>query len=103
MLIGPECAERILDGPFGDFVERDPADAVFVQVERLLQMPGDRFALTVRVSREIDQTGTGRRAFQVADRFLLGRNDLVGRLVAVRHLEAELPFGKIARRGPCWP
>ena len=89
-------AECILDGPFGDFVERHPANAVFLQVERLLQVPGDGFAFAVGVGRQIDQPGTGGGAFQVADRFLLGRHDLVGWLVAFGHLEAELPFGKIA-------
>ena len=89
-------AECLLDGPLGDFVERDPADAVFLQIERLLQVPGNGFAFAVRVSRQIDQPGPSGGAFQVADRFFLGRHDLVRCLVAFGHFEAELPFGKVA-------
>ena len=96
MLIGPDVAERILDGPLGDLVEGDAADPVVGQVEGLLQVPGDGFAFAVGVGREIDHAGLRRGSLELADRLLLGRHDFVRRLVAVRDVEPELALGQVA-------
>ena len=103
MLIGPDVAERVLDGAFGDLVEGDPADPVVGQVEGLLQVPGDGLALAVGVGRQVDHVGPGGLALQVAHGLLLGRHDLVRGLVAVRHVQRRACAWEGRGRGPCWP
>ena len=92
----PDVAEGVLDGALGDFVKGDAADPVVGKVEGLLQVPGDRLALAVGVGRQVDDVGPGGLALQIADRVFLGRNDFIGRRVAMRHIQAELALGKVA-------
>ena len=96
MLIGPDRAECILDGTLGDLVEGDAANAVVGKVERLLQMPGDGFAFTVRVGGQIDHARLGRGPLEIGDRLFLGRHNFVRGFVALRDIKPELALGQVA-------
>ncbi len=95
--------ERFLDRAVGDFVESHPPNAVLVQAQGLLQMPGDGFAFPVRVGRQVDQTGARGGALQIADRVFLRRHHLIGRLVALGDLDAQLPSSAGHAHAPCSP
>ena len=99
MLIGRGVAEGVPDGLLGDLVEGDAADAVVRQLERLLQVPGDRLPLAVGVGRQVDQLGPGGGPLQVADRLLLGRDDLVRRGVA--RAPTSSPSFRLGRSRTC--
>ena len=103
MLIGPDVAEGLLDGALGDLVEGDAADPVVGQVERLLKVPGDGFALAVGVGRQVDQIGPGGLALQLADGLFLGRERprTRGRSRGRRPARASAWAGR--GRGPCSP
>ena len=98
-----DVAERVLDGPLGDLVEGHAADPLVGQVERLLQVPGDRLALAVGVGRQIDHVGPGGLALQLADRS--------PSCSARPRRRAHSPWRRRARacawagrgRAPCWP
>ena len=98
-LLGVDAAAVDLAGRFhrrehgllGDLVEAHAAERRLAGagLQRLLQVPGDRFALAVRVGGEIDGVRGLGRALELVDRLLLAGEDLVGRLVGVLAVDAE--------------
>ena len=84
----------------GDDLLRDlvegHAPGLFVrQVQQLLEMPGDRLALAVRVGREIDGPGAFGFLFELVDELRFFAHGDVLRLEAVVYIHAHLALGKI--------
>ena len=53
--------------PLGNLVEGNTAGSAVIQTQQFLQMPGDGFALPVRVRCQIHGVGLGRRFFQLGN------------------------------------
>ena len=67
------------DRVFGDLVENDAARAAALETERLDQVPGNGFSLTVLIGSQPDDLGLGGRLLQLRDHFLLlGRHHIFG-------------------------
>ena len=63
----------------GDLVEGHPAGLFIGQIQKLLQVPGDGFALPVRVRCQIHGIRIGRRFFQFLDQILFsGHGNVLG-------------------------
>src|SRR5882724_4180401 len=80
-----------------DFVELDAEKLgpVFLALQNLPQMPGNRLALTIRIGRQVNVLGAFRGLLQLSDeRFPLG-GDLVGGVEILLDLNTELAFGQI--------
>ena len=88
--------EGVLDGPLGDLVEGDAVRFVLVEVEGFLQVPGDGFALAVRVGREIDGLGPGGLLLEAGQKLLAVGQRLIGRPPALLDVDAELLVRQIA-------
>ena len=93
-----DVLERLLDGAVGDLVERDPAHPLVGESQGHLEVPGDGFPLAVGVGREVDDVGLGGLLLQFGDGRLLLVGDEISGLVAVRHVDADVPalFGEVA-------
>ena len=71
----------LADGRLRDLVVRDAAERLRARAgaENLLQMPGDRLSLAVRVAREVDLARVLHRALQLRDDLLLPLRDDIRR------------------------
>ena len=83
------------DHLFGDLVEGNPLGLLIVQLQQLLQMPGDGLALPVRVRGQIDGLGGLGFFFQFADQFLFIPDGDIPGLKAVLNIHAHLALGQI--------
>ncbi len=88
--------ERRSDRALGDLVEQDAVGLGLRQSELLRQVPADGLALTVRVGRDVERLGVGRRLLQLVEHLLLRRQDLVLRLEALLLVDAQLRLGQVA-------
>ena len=67
------------DGVFGDLVEDDAAGAVALETERLDQVPGNGFSLTVLIGSQPDELRLAGGLLQFGHHFLLlGRHHIFG-------------------------
>ena len=109
--------ERLLHGRSRDLVERDAERAVVVELQLVLDVPGDRLALAVGVGRQVDAAGLGGFALQLGEDVLarLARSgrpcssssilDDVGRHPAASMLMPAMssPFLRRRGRSRTWP
>ena len=85
-----------------DFIEEDAEDLGLVPVENFFQVLADRFAFTIRVSREKNAIGGLRCGAQFFNDLFFAGNDFVDRLEIVVDIDTELALGQIlhvAERG----
>ncbi|OPZ01303.1 MAG: hypothetical protein BWZ09_02745 [Alphaproteobacteria bacterium ADurb.BinA305] len=86
--------QRVAHGARRDLVELDAQRVL--QAERLLQVPGDRLALPVRVGRQVDAVGLLHGAAQVLQRLLAVGDLHVGGLEIALDANAEACLRQIA-------
>ena len=79
-------AERFEDRPLRNLAEGDAAPICLWDLQRFGQMPGDRFAFTIKVGGEPDRLRPLCGAADVGEAPLLLLNDLVVRREAVLHI-----------------
>ena len=83
------------DHLFGDLIEGDPLGLLIIQLQQLLQMPGDGFALPVRVRCQVDGLGGLGFLLQFADQFLfITDGDILG-LKAMLNIHAHFALGQV--------
>ena len=87
--------QSVCDGGGGNFVEFDAVFAVF-ELQNVLQMPGNGFALAVRVGREVYVFRLGGLFGQALDDLLFIGIDDVGRFEILFNVYAEAFFGQVA-------
>ena len=92
----PGVPDGLGDGGLGDLVEGDPLGLVTVQLQKLLQMPGNGLALPVRVGCQIDKIGLVRCRLQLTDNFILALDGHIGGLKMIVHIHAQFLFGQVA-------
>ena len=92
---GPGGGNGLVDHLFGDLVEGDPVGLFIGDVQKLLQVPGDGLALTVRVGGQIHLSALLGRLFQGSDGLLLSLDGLVVGLESVFHVHAQLALGQV--------
>ena len=80
---------------FRDLVEGHALGFFVAELQQLLEMPGDRLALAVRVRREIDRAGRLGVLFQLCDQILLVLHGDIFRLEAVLYVNAQLALRQI--------
>ena len=91
----PGMGDGLIDHLLGDLVEGDPVGLVVGQAEQLLQMPGNGFALPVRVGGQIDGFALLGRLLQIADDVLFALDGLVVGQEALLHIHADLALGQV--------
>ncbi len=85
-----------LDGTFGHFVEADALGFGFVKPKHLHEVPGNGFALTVRVGRKVDGLGGLGFLFHLFDERAFAADIDVFRREIVFDIDAERAFGQVA-------
>ena len=85
--------ERLQDRLFGDFVERHPPNRLGRLLQDLGDVPGDGFALAVRVGGEIDDVGLGGGVAKLLHDVLLGRQRHIVRFVV--GADSEILLGEV--------
>src|SRR5574341_985217 len=88
--------ERGPDGALGDLVERDPVDALLVDVELLGEVPADRLPFPIRVGGDVERIDLLGCALQLVEDLLLAGRDDVFRLESLLRIHAELRLRQIA-------
>ena len=89
--------DALLHDVLRDLVEGHAPGLLIVQVEQILEMPRDGFALAVRVRREIDGVALLRGLLQLADQGLLAADGLIIGLEIVLDVDAQLALGQVAQ------
>ena len=90
--------ERFLNRGLGDFVEHHTSDgfsALAAALKLFLDVPADRFAFAVRVSRHIDHVGVFRGRLQLPDHLFFAGDHLVCGLEVVVEIDADALLGKV--------
>ena len=80
----------------GDLVEGHALIAALLEVQQILQMPGNGFTLAVRVRCEIDKVALGCRMAQLGDDLFLAFDRLIVRREIVLDIHAHFLSGEIA-------
>ena len=94
---GSGVPDALRDHLLGDLVEGDAPGLFLRQIQQLLQMPGDRLPLPVRVSGQIHGFGGFRVLFQLRDQFLLVPDGDILWLEAVLDIHAHFALGQVAQ------
>ena len=89
--------QGILHCPGSDLVEGDPARVFRLYAEQISQMPGNRFALPVRVRRQIDLVRFLGKTLQFLDQFSLAADVDVFRSEMIFDVNAELALWQIPK------
>ena len=83
--------EGFLNSLFSNLVKDHPMVAASVPADRFLEMPGDRLALSVEVSSEIDSIAVLGELFQLTHHFLFTGQNLVAGLPPIIGVNAHPP------------
>jgi hypothetical protein len=83
-------------GLLRDLVEREPVNLLLLAAQLLDEVPADRFALAVRVGRDVDVGGVLRGVLELLDDFLPRTDGFVRLLEVVVDVDAELALRQIA-------
>ena len=89
--------DGILDRRLGDFIEHDAAVFLRIEPQDIRQMPGNRLALAIRVTCEIDFIRILGIFFERLDEVALATDVDVFRLELVIYVDAELALRQIAQ------
>ena len=79
-----------LDRTSGNFVELDTLDIISFLLDDFGDVPGDGFTFAVRVGREEDGLGFGRRFLQILHDFFFALDDLIARGEVVFFVHGDL-------------
>ena len=89
--------DPVLDRGFGDLVKGDTLGVLIFQLEQLLDMPGDGFALAVRVGCEVDEVALADLAADLLDDFIFSFDRRVFRFEIVLNIDAHFLSRQIAQ------
>ena len=95
----PGVFERFRDRLFRDLVEGDPGNLLvrgLIELERGLEVPGDRFALPVRVRCQIDAVRLFDQLAQARQELSLAADRDVFGLIIMFDIDAHLTLGEVA-------
>ena len=89
--------DAVLDRGLGDLVEGDALGVLVLQLEQLLDVPRNGFALAVRVGCEVDEIALADLTAQLPDDFILTLDRHIFRLEIVLKIDAHFLFRQIAQ------
>ena len=93
----PGMLDGLGDGGLGDLVKGHTLGLAGIQLQQLLQMPGNGFTFPVRVGCQINELGLVGGILQIVDDLALAVNGQIGGLEVVFHIHAQLLFGQVAQ------
>ena len=89
--------DPILDRRLGDLIEGHALGILLLKLEQLLDMPGNRLALAVRVSRKVHEIAFADLAADFLDNFILSLDRHIFRLEIVLKIDTHFLFRQIAQ------
>ena len=93
----PGMLDGLGNGGLGDLVKGHALGLAGIQLQQLLQMPGNGFALPVRVGCQIDELSLVGGILQIVDDLALAVDGQIGGLEVIFHIHAQLLFGQVAQ------